>query len=264
MSPILEARAISVEIGKSKVLRDVTFSLQRREVVAVLGESGCGKTTFLRCLNFLQTLSAGSICYDGQVVAEVRKSANQSRKCDANDTVYHIAKETHRRRFGVVFQAFNLFPNMTVLGNVIEGPIHVLKKTRKVAEAEARRYLNTVGMADRSDAYPDELSGGERQRVAIARALAMEPNVLLLDEITSSLDPPRAASILNLIERLRIESGTSMVVVTHHIDFATRIADRVCYMHGGTIVENGPPTQVLSGPKTDELKNFLCGIRATR
>ncbi len=269
MKALLRAVGIGKSFGAKRVLENASLTVNKNEVICILGASGGGKTTLLRCLNLLEYIDGGFIEYAGHRVIEGNgKSPRRSWKSvivPPKPFRLLVSEDEYRRRFGVVFQSYNLFPSKTVVENLIEGPVFVLAMKPPDARALARSCLEAVGMADRESALPSELSGGEQQRVAIARALAMQScEILLLDEITSALDPPRVASLLGLIKKLRQERHLTMVIVTHHIDFAKDVADRVCFLDGGTIVEEGPPADVFSNPKTPAFKAFLEAVQASR
>ncbi len=267
MSSLLVASGLGKSFDGKPVLDDVSLSLHPNEVICLIGKSGGGKTTLLRCLNLLDYIDTGKIEFAGQQVIEGLPGQRPPRWkfwSDANGVRLNTNEDQYRRHFGVVFQSFNLFPNKTVLQNLIEGPVYVSSVKPDEARRVARQCLDSVGMAGREKAYPNELSGGQQQRVAIARALAMKPDVLLLDEITSALDPPRVASVLDVIRKIRQDSETAMIVVTHHIEFAREIADRVCFLENGRIIEEGEPEKVFSNPSSSELQAFLESVRASR
>ena len=241
MSELLVIRGLSKRFGANLVLNAVDLSLAHGETVAIIGPSGSGKSTLLRCVNRLEEPSGGTVLFDGEpVVAGTRLRAQ-------------------RARMGMVFQHFNLFAHMTVLGNVIEAPIQVLGLTREEAIARARRLLERVGLADKADSLPARLSGGQKQRVAIARCLAMEPRLLLLDEITSALDPELVGAVLQVIRDLAGQ-GMTMMIVTHEMGFAREVADRIVFMDGGQIVEQGLPEELLVRPRTLRLRRFLAAV----
>lgn len=249
------------------MLDGLSLTIDRGQSVCVVGESGCGKTTLLRCISLLEYIDDGVIRYDGQKIIEgtaVNAKERPRWLCGGRATYcVHVSEPAYRRRCGVVFQSYNLFPNKTVIDNVTEGPVYVLGHRRVEAVTRARELLDQVGIAGRERAYPNELSGGEQQRVAIARALAMQPEILLFDEITSALDPPRVAAILEIIKRLRDgESRTAMVLVTHHIEFAKDVADKVCFLDRGRIAVEGAPGDVLVDPNNERLAAFLESVRA--
>lgn len=236
---ILEIRHLSKAFGKHEVLRDIDFTVNRGDVISIIGSSGSGKSTLLRCINLLETPSSGEILYHGSNVAQRQVRAN-----------------TYRSRVGMVFQSFNLFNNMTVLGNCMVGQIKVLKRSKDEARAIAMDYLNKVGMAPYIQAKPRQLSGGQKQRVAIARALAMNPEVLLFDEPTSALDPEMVNEVLTVMQQLA-KDGMTMLVVTHEMAFARDVSTRVVYMNEGVICEEGTPEQIFGDPQRAETKVFL-------
>jgi polar amino acid transport system ATP-binding protein len=225
--------------GESEVLRGIDLELADHEVVCLIGASGSGKSTLLRCVNLLERLDAGRIFLGGEEITR--------RGVDVNAV---------RRRIGIVFQAFNLFPHMTVLRNVTLAPRDVLDLSRREAEQRALELLDRFGLADRRDEYPDRLSGGQQQRVAIVRALAMRPELMLLDEVTSALDPELVADVLNVIRELAA-GGMTMLIATHEMGFARDIANRVCFLDGGLIVEEGGPDEIFARPKQARTQRFL-------
>ncbi len=234
--------------GSNHVLRGVDLEVRQREAVMIIGRSGSGKTTLLRCINFLEEPTVGWVEVDG-----VRLQADPLR---ARSRKHQEEIRQIRLRAGMLFQEFNLFPHMTVLGNCIEAPVRVAGVPESQAVARAERYLDKVGLLHRKDDYPSRLSGGQKQRVAIARALSMEPKVLLFDEPTSALDPELIGEVLIVMEDLAHE-GTTMIVVTHEMHFAQEAADRVVFMEDGVIIEQGPPEQVLNDPRHEETTHFL-------
>jgi ABC-type histidine transport system ATPase subunit len=245
---IVQANNIHKFFGQLHVLRGVDLDVRQHETVAIIGRSGSGKTTFLRCINFLEEPSVGTVRIgDIRVTGDPLHSRNRAHR----EEVRRL-----RTRAGMVFQEFNLFPHMTVLQNCIEAPIKVKGVPRAEAIATAEGYLDKVHVADKRDEYPSRLSGGQKQRAAIARALSMEPEVLLFDEPTSALDPELIGEVLLVMEDLAHE-GATMIVVTHEIQFAREAADRVVYMEGGVIAEEGPPEQVLDQPIREETRQFL-------
>ncbi|WP_313510055.1 amino acid ABC transporter ATP-binding protein [Enterococcus sp.] len=227
------------KFGSNTVLNDINVSIEEGEVVCVIGPSGSGKSTFLRCLNRLEEPTSGDIIIDGAHLMDKNTNINAVRQ--------HI---------GMVFQHFNLFPHLSVLENIILAPMDLKKSTRKEAEADAVRLLETVGLADKKDMYPDNLSGGQKQRVAIARALAMNPDVMLFDEPTSALDPEMVGDVLNVMKKLA-KQGMTMVIVTHEMGFAKEVANRVMFIDGGNFLEDGTPEQIFSNPKNERTKDFL-------
>ncbi len=223
-------------------LNGVSNAIKRGEVVVVIGPSGSGKSTFLRCLNLLELPTGGTITFEGVDITDPKVNIN-----------------IHRQKMGMVFQHFNLFPNMTVLRNMTVAPVELHKKSKAEAEAMAMELLKRVGLADRANAYPSQLSGGQKQRVAIVRALCMEPQVMLFDEPTSALDPEMVGEVLEVMKNLAHE-GMTMVVVTHEMGFAREVADRVIFMDGGQIVEEGTPEQIFSNPQNPRTQEFLAKI----
>ena len=242
--PVVRIEHLNKSFDDTKVLKDVNLNVWPGEVVVVLGPSGSGKSTMLRCINLLETPSAGHILIEDEEITG--KSA-----ADVNKL---------RRDVGMVFQQFNLFPHLTAKENVMIGQVKVLKKSKEEAEAEAMKQLAAVGLADRADFKPAQLSGGQQQRVAIARAVAMHPNVLLFDEPTSALDPELVRGVLDVMRDLAENSGMTMIVVTHEMGFARDVADRVVFMDGGVIVEEGTPSEVFDHPKSERTKAFLGNI----
>ena len=228
--------------GKIKALDGVSTSIKKGEVVVVIGPSGSGKSTLLRSLNLLEIPTSGSIVFEGEDIT--------GKKVDIN---------MHRRKMGMVFQHFNLFPNMTIIGNMTIAPIKLLKKSKAEANEKAMKLLERVGLADRAGAYPNQLSGGQKQRIAIVRSLCMDPEVMLFDEPTSALDPEMVGEVLDVMKELANE-GMTMVVVTHEMGFAREVGDRVIFMDGGVIIEEGTPDEIFSNPKSDRLKDFLAKV----
>ena len=238
----VEIRSLHKSFGKNEVLRGIDLSLAEHEVVCLIGASGSGKSTLLRCVNLLEPIDEGRIVVEGVELT--------ARGVDVNRV---------RREIGIVFQAFNLFPHMTVLRNVTLGPRKALGLSRADAEARADELLERFGLEEKRDAYPDSLSGGQQQRVAIVRALALRPKLMLLDEITSALDPELVAEVLNVVRELA-GSGMTMLIATHEMAFARDIADRVCFLDEGVILEEGPPDQIFSSPREVRTKQFLARI----
>jgi polar amino acid transport system ATP-binding protein len=246
--PIVKASDIEKYFGTNHVLRGCSMTVYPRETVTILGRSGSGKSTFLRCLNLLEEPSAGAVEIDD---TWVRAAPMRRRDRDERERIRRL-----RLSATMVFQEFNLFPHLSVLGNLIEAPIHVKRQPRKEAVEIAEGYLEKVGLSDKRDEYPNRLSGGQRQRVAIARALTMQPKVLLFDEPTSALDPSLVGEVLKVMEDLA-HDGQTMIVVTHEMQFAKEAADRVYYIEEGTWVEIGPPEQVIDSPRDIRTRQFL-------
>jgi len=248
--PMVDARDIHKSFHHNEVLRGITMQVRKGEVVVMIGPSGSGKTTFLRCINHLEKINKGKLYVDGELVGYRETPDGKI----AEDTEKNIARI--RAEIGMVFQRFNLFPHMTALENVMEAPIQVKRTPKDQAEARARGLLRKVGLEQKADAYPARLSGGQQQRVAIARALAMDPKLMLFDEATSALDPELVGEVLKVMRQLA-EEGMTMVVVTHEMGFAREVADRVIFMDGGVIVEEGQPEQVFSAPQQERTQTFL-------
>ncbi len=240
----LELHGVHKSFGRHEVLRGIDLEVAEHAVVCLIGASGSGKSTLLRCVNLLEPIDGGRIVVGGDDVT--------ARGVDINRV---------RRRIGIVFQAFNLFPHMSVLRNVTLAPVRVLRRPRGEAEGDARELLERFGLGARADDYPDRLSGGQQQRVAIVRALAMRPELMLLDEVTSALDPELVAEVLQVIRELA-SGGMTMVIATHEMSFARDIADRVCFLDDGVILEQGPPHELLSDPKEPRTQQFLQRIIA--
>ena len=243
---ILEVRNIKKSFGKTKVLKDVSFSLEKGQVLAIIGASGSGKTTLLRCLNFLETPDAGEIWVDGKLLTGEKLTEQQIRE--------------NRLHFGLVFQNFNLFPQYNVLKNVMLAPTLLKKGTAEQIQQHAIALLGQVGLSDKLESYPYQLSGGQQQRVAIARALALQPQVLCFDEPTSALDPELTGEVLRVIRGLKNEDST-MIVVTHEMEFARSVADVVIYMADGVIEEIGTPQEVFDHPQSEKTRAFLHGAQ---
>ena len=241
------ARKSFAELG---VLKDISLTVENGEVVSIIGPSGSGKSTLLRCATFLETLDAGEIAYMDKKAAWTENGA----------AVYEKDLNAFRASFGLVFQQFNLFPHRSVLQNVTDAPVRVQRREKAEAEAEGRALLGKLGLADKADAYPCQLSGGQQQRVSIARALAMNPKILFFDEPTSALDPELTGEVLRVIRNLAEEKMT-MVIVTHEMEFARAVSDRVVFMDGGVIVEQGSPDDVLVHPAQERTKQFLSSYR---
>ncbi|AOM82331.1 amino acid ABC transporter ATP-binding protein [Salisediminibacterium beveridgei] len=242
MDALLEIHDLNKSFGDAPVLKGIDLALKKGEVICVIGSSGSGKSTLLRCLNFLEEKDSGTIRYNGEVIETTTHNVNQ-----------------FRQKMGMVFQHFHLFPHMTVLGNIIEAPVHVLKRRKEDATAEALKLLERVGLREKADDYPFTLSGGQKQRVAIARALAMQPEVMLFDEPTSALDPELVGEVLAVMKDIASQ-GMTMVIVTHEMGFAREVADRTLYMHDGVILEEGPSKDFFANPKEPRTKAFLSKI----
>src|SRR5437868_8621440 len=243
--PIVAAEAVTKRFGTNQVLTNVTLGVAERQVVCVVGPSGSGKTTLLRCIALLEEPSGGQIVMMGKVISEARPNAEVKR-----------ARRAVRSDIGMVFQHFNLWPHMSVLGNIVEALLLVKRMPKDKAVTLAENLLNKVGLADKRDAYPGRLSGGQQQRVAIARALAMSPKVMLFDEPTSALDPELRREVLVVMRQLAVE-GMTMMVVTHEMSFARNVGSRLAFMDHGEIVEETAPAQFFSAPKTERAKRFL-------
>lgn len=250
---IIEALNIHKSFGDLEILKGISLQVRRGEVVVLIGASGSGKTTFIRCINLLEDIQSGQIRVNGQSMG-YRAKADGSL---VRDSERNIARQ--RRDIGMVFQRFNLFPHMTALENIIEAPIQVLGVPRKAAEKQARALLKRVGLAEKADHYPSMLSGGQQQRVAIARALAMKPQAMLFDEPTSALDPETVGEVLQVMKELA-EEGMTMVVVTHEMGFAREVADRVVVLDQGELIEQGPPEQIFSRPTHPRTQAFLSRV----
>lgn len=239
MDEILHIKNLSKCYGDTKVLKNINISVKKGEVVVIIGPSGCGKSTLLRCLNGLEEIQEGEVLLDDQVVNPNKKNLSKNRE-----------------KIGMVFQSYDLFPHLTILQNVTLAPIKVKKRNRREVEKEALELLERVGLRSKKDDYPRQLSGGQKQRVAIVRALIMHPEVLLLDEITAALDPEMVREVLDVVLDLAKE-GRTMVIFTHEMQFAKAVADRVTFLEGGKIVEEGDPKKLFEKPETDRLQRFL-------
>lgn len=237
---IVEAKELSKKYGALTVFEKLNINVSKGEVLVIIGPSGSGKSTFLRCLNHIEVADGGEVLVEGSSLSKMHKK-------EIRKTI---------EKMGMVFQNFNLFPHMTVLKNVMEAPVQVKKEEKKIVEERAKKLLDKVGLIDKCDVYPSKLSGGQKQRVAIARALAMEPDIMLFDEPTSALDPELVGEVLNVMKQLA-NDGMTMVVVTHEMGFAKEVADRVVFMDGGKIVEEGTPDQIFTNPKEFRTKEFL-------
>jgi polar amino acid transport system ATP-binding protein len=243
MRPIVEITALRKSFGTNEVLKGIDLKVESGEVIAIIGKSGSGKSTLLRCINGLETFQDGALTVDGKALVHDSPAAMREL----------------RQRVGMIFQSFNLFPHLSVGRNIMLAPTLVKKKDATAATALAKKLLERVGLAEKFDAMPDQLSGGQQQRVAIARALAMEPAVLLCDEITSALDPELVGEVLRVVESLAVE-GMTLLMVTHEMSFARKVSDRVIFMHQGRVHEMGPPQQLFGDPQTPELKQFLSSL----
>lgn len=239
MEPIIDIQHVSKSFGHHEVLRDIDFTVNKGEVVSIIGSSGSGKSTLLRCINLLEKPSGGMIIYKGENILDGKHNVN-----------------AYRTKLGMVFQQFNLFNNHNVLENCVVGQMKVLKRSREDAVEVAMRYLKVVGMDHYVNAKPKQLSGGQKQRVAIARALSMEPDVLLFDEPTSALDPEMVGEVLKVIKELA-DSGLTMLIVTHEMEFAREVSDRIVFMDRGVIAEEGTPDQLFNHPKQKRTREFL-------
>jgi polar amino acid transport system ATP-binding protein len=244
MSTVDNGHFVSLEgvrkrFDELEVLHGIDLEVDLHQVVCLIGASGSGKSTLLRCINLLEKVDAGTIVVDGQTITGAKVDMNAL-----------------RRKIGIVFQAYNLFPHMTVLENVTLAPLRALKLSKREARARARELLLLIGLEDKADEYPDRLSGGQQQRVAIARALAMNPSLMLLDEITSALDPQLIGEVLDLVRKLADE-GMTMIIATHEMGFAREVADKVCFLDAGLICEEGKPEQIFSSPSQERTRAFL-------
>jgi polar amino acid transport system ATP-binding protein len=237
--PLLRFEDVHKRYGDVEVLRGVDLDVVEGDVVCLIGASGCGKSTLLKCANLIEPIQGGRILLEGEEITSERTDPDRV-----------------RRHIGIVFQAYNLFPHMNVLRNVTLGPRRVLGMPQAVAEEQARELLARFGLADKAEEYPDRLSGGQQQRAAIVRALAMQPRLMLLDEVTSALDPELVGEVLTVIRELA-KSGMTMMIATHEMGFARQIADRVCFIYRGTILEQGPPEEIFGSPKHERTQGFL-------
>ena len=239
---LIKTEGLKKSFGKTEVLKGITTEIHKGEVVVIIGPSGSGKSTFLRTLNLLEEPTGGKIFFEGTDITDPKININR-----------------HRQKMGMVFQQFNLFPNMTVLKNMTLAPVKLKKATKAEAEKRALDLLGRVGLADRANDYPSQLSGGQKQRVAIVRALCMQPDVMLFDEPTSALDPEMVGEVLNVMKALA-DDGMTMAVVTHEMGFAREVADRVLFIDEGIIMEEGTPEEVFGNPKSPRLKDFLSKV----
>ncbi|MDX1710267.1 MAG: ABC transporter ATP-binding protein [Rhodovibrionaceae bacterium] len=248
--PAIVVEDVHKRFGELEVLKGISLTADEGDVIALIGSSGSGKSTFLRCINLLEIPDSGKVSVGGELI-RMTKNRRGETVPESQKQVEHI-----RTRLGMVFQTFNLWSHMTILDNVIEAPVHVLGRSRKQAVERAMDLLEKVGIADKADAYPAHLSGGQQQRAAIARALAMDPAVLLFDEPTSALDPELVGEVLRVIRSLA-EEGRTMIIVTHEMNFAREVANTVLFLHAGRVEEQGPPKQVFENPRSERCKQFL-------
>ena len=236
---VLEVRNLSKDYGNGPILKDISMTIQKGEVVVIIGPSGCGKSTFLRCLNGLESIQQGEIILDAQVITAEKTKWTQV-----------------RQKIGMVFQSYELFPHMSVIDNILLGPLKAQGKQKKEGIQEAERLLDRVGLLDKKDAYPRQLSGGQKQRVAIVRSLIMHPEIMLFDEVTAALDPEMVREVLDVMLELA-KSGSTMIIVTHEMQFARAVADKVVFFDGGDIVETGTPEKFFTNPETERARRFL-------
>ena len=239
---MIKVENLHKSFGELEVLKGVSEHIKKGEVVSVIGASGSGKSTFLRCLNMLEEPQSGSIIFEGVDITQEK-----------------VNIDVHRQKMGMIFQHFNVFPHMTVIQNITMAPMLIKKKSKAEAEEQAMQLLEMVGLADKRDEYPRRLSGGQKQRLAIVRALAMEPDVMLFDEPTSALDPEMVGEVLQVIKNL-VKSGMTAVIVTHEMGFAKEVSDRVLFMDGGVIAESGTPEQIFGNPQNPRTKEFLSKV----
>ena len=239
---MITIRDLKKSFGKNEVLKGIDLEIEKGDVICIIGPSGSGKSTLLRCLNLLEVPSGGQIIFEGDDLTDKKTNLN-----------------LHRQKMGMVFQQFNLFPHMTVLENLTCAPVMLKKIPKEKAEEKALSLLSRVGLGDKASAYPDKLSGGQKQRVAIVRALCMEPDVMLFDEPTSALDPEMVGEVLDVMKELAKE-GMTMAVVTHEMGFAREVSNRVLFLDGGKIVEEGAPAEIFGSPESDRLKSFLAKV----
>ncbi|GHG23391.1 MULTISPECIES: amino acid ABC transporter ATP-binding protein [Amycolatopsis] len=252
MTPVVSAQRIFKSFGSVDVLKGIDLEVHEREVLCLIGPSGSGKSTLLRCINHLEKIDAGRLYVDGVLVGYQQRG----------DKLHELREKEvalQRKDIGMVFQRFNLFPHMTALENVMEAPVQVRREPKAQVRQRAHELLERVGLADKANNYPAQLSGGQQQRVAIARALAMQPKLMLFDEPTSALDPELVGDVLGVMKQLA-KDGMTMVVVTHEMQFAREVADKVLFMDGGVVVEEGPPEQVIGNPREERTKEFLARV----
>lgn len=236
---LLEVRHLCKDFGNGPILKDISLDIHKGEVVVIIGPSGCGKSTLLRCMNGLEQIQSGEILLDGEVI-----TGNRTKWSEV------------RQKIGMVFQSYDLFPHMTVIDNILLGPVKVQGRDKKEAEAEAEKLLERIGLLDKKKAYPRQLSGGQKQRVAIVRALIMKPEIMLFDEVTAALDPEMVREVLDVMLELA-KSGSTMMIVTHEMQFAQAVADRIVFLDGGEILETDTPDKFFTKPKTDRARRFL-------
>lgn len=236
---LLEINHLNKDYGSGAILNDISLDIHKGEVVVIIGPSGCGKSTLLRCINGLETIQSGEIRLDGNVI-----TGNKTKWSEV------------RQKIGMVFQSYDLFPHMTVIDNILLGPTKVQKRDKKEAEQEAEKLLQRVGLSDKKNAYPRQLSGGQKQRVAIVRSLIMKPEIMLFDEVTAALDPEMVREVLDVMLELA-KSGSTMMIVTHEMQFAKAVADRIVFLEGGQIQETDTPENFFNQPKTDRARRFL-------
>ena len=236
---LLEIRDLHKEFDGNTIIQNISFEVHKGEVIVILGPSGCGKSTLLRCINGLETIQGGEIVLDGEIISNRKKD------------MYLV-----RQKIGMVFQSYDLFPHLDVLGNILLGPTKAQRRNKAEVQAEAEALLERVGLPDKIHAYPRQLSGGQKQRVAIVRALCMRPELMLFDEVTAALDPEMVREVLDVMMDLA-DDGKTMLIVTHQMQFARAVADRVLFLDNGTIVEEAPPAQFFIAPKTERAKEFL-------
>jgi len=248
---MIEVKSVSKSFGSNQVLKDISFDVKEGEVVVLVGPSGSGKSTLLRCINFLEEFQSGQILVDGDSVGYNGGASGQSRRRQSESDIASL-----RTKAGMVFQNYNLFPHKTAIQNVMMGPVLVNKESKAEAHAHALVLLQKVGLAERADHFPSQLSGGQQQRVAIARALAMRPKVMLFDEVTSALDPELVEEVLKTLRDLS-NDGMTMIIVTHEMQFARDVADRLLFFYQGAIIEDGPPAEVFANPKTERFQTFV-------
>lgn len=236
---LLEINNLMKSYGDKSILNDITLTVQKGKVIVILGPSGCGKSTLLRCLNGLENIQGGNIIFDGQILSDKK-----------------VVWATVRQKIGMVFQSYDLFPNMTVLDNILLGPLKVQRRAKEEVLIQARQLLARIGLSDRENDYPRQLSGGQKQRIAIVRALCMNPEIMLFDEVTASLDPEMVREVLEVIQQLA-EQGMTMIIVTHEMNFAKLVADEIIFLDKGKTCETGTPDEFFNHPKTERAKQFL-------